>query len=66
MKTRETIQIKDTQVIQPSQFVMIVIVMLLSFAVGSIPLILSLTPTKSDPSHPVVPTEAGLWNVMGQ
>lgn len=58
MKTQEKIQLVERHYLQPSQLGMIFLVMLASFAIGSIPLLLG---ANFFTANNVVPAEAQLW-----
>lgn len=65
MKIQEKIEIIENQYIKPGQLGLILLTMLGSFVVGSIPLVMmhrNMVTTETT----VIPTEAGLWSELGK
>jgi hypothetical protein len=63
MKIQEKIEIVENKYIQPQQLGLILLTVLASFLVGSIPVIIGLDTTTSDTV--IVPSEGELWQEVG-
>ncbi|MBR8829224.1 MAG: hypothetical protein DSM107014_15220 [Gomphosphaeria aponina SAG 52.96 = DSM 107014] len=60
MKTHNQVEFVKTNYLKPSQLLMIIWIMLGSFALGLIPIMCAMAIPETSP----VPSEAALWDVM--
>ncbi|MBE9125301.1 MULTISPECIES: hypothetical protein [unclassified Coleofasciculus] len=63
MNTQEQVKIVIKDSIQPNQMILILLVALASLGLGLVPLVYGLGGSKTEVT---VPTEAGLWHVLGE
>ena len=64
MKTQERIEIVNTPYPSPNQVLMILLIVLASFGMGLMPILYGIS--SPNPQDIVPPSEAGLWDVLGQ
>lgn len=65
MKTQERVEIVGINYLLPSQVIRIGLIVLASFALGLIPILYTLDAAETRNTN-TVPTEAGLWSVLGE